>query len=879
MLSRLGPVMCKGVIAILSIIAINSLFQTSVRADDLGGSATVTSPIPDQLQGLYPIHVPKLDGVEQLLVLSDRWVIVVSNKMDELFTEIDKASDGKLSEVSDKWMGSKERGGRPAWGSRKESWRIRDKYVAKARESIGERRLGETDFFTIESPGDDHYNHPVHPTRADRLLVSAGQSRTTGGVFKIDYHIYSYLKLPTPLQQGEYYKITLGDGTNVSFVFDRKSTVSRAIKVNQLGYLPDAGQKRAYIGAYLYRFGPLDLSHVDRFDVINVTTGEVAFNGAIKLLEANPRFAPRKKSQKSSERPLMYGEDVYVADFTELKDEGIFFISVPGVGRSWPFRHSSSVYGPAFYTTARGLYHQRAGTPITKKYTPWARQKALRGPYCESEHIYFPMGVRKPKNYKRFDVIGGSIDCSSATEEIPGGWHDAADWDSNEAHYTVVFDLLNAFAFYPERFADGQLNLPESGNGVPDILDEARFGLEIWRHSMDERGGVSGMLETWTHPNINSDIKGRGPSGFDKARYAFSQRTRWSSLVFAAAAAQYAQLVQPFDSKNSALYREVAVRAYNYGNDMANSLGETVIHARTNRGRGDPYTIQWAETEEHIRLYLLYAKLRLYLLTNNNTYLDGVWQLSKTSKSPGRILSYRGHYYKPWIYYSLLEVGDALPELLSINWRHWFIENANKLIANIDKSPYSVTWPRKQDYWLAWGASDMTNFSRALFIAYKLTANKKYRDAAILNADFMLGANPMGMAWTTGIGFVYPIDIQHGPSGRDRIFDPVPGISIYGITGAPIYRKFRETVWQSLDSGSSVNFVSHETQLKPPLWRRWMAHPSLNVNQNEFTIQETMSSTIFTSAMLLPDNWLPDKALLERKPRAPDILHGRWYLP
>lgn len=103
----------------------------------------------------------------------------------------------------------------------------------------------------------------------------------------------------------------------------------------------------------------------------------------------------------------------------------------------------------------------------------------MRGPYCASEHIAFPLHTESPKGYERFDVIGGTLNCDNPLKEIPGGWHDAADWDSNLAHYTVLFDLLNAYALKPGSFGDNQLRIPESGNNVPDILDEARYGLEI----------------------------------------------------------------------------------------------------------------------------------------------------------------------------------------------------------------------------------------------------------------------------------------------------------------------------------------------------------------------------------------------------------------
>ncbi|MDH3376305.1 MAG: glycoside hydrolase family 9 protein [Gammaproteobacteria bacterium] len=859
--------MCRNIIGILIALIIVRIVLTPAAADGLGGSEMSLAPIPDTLEGMHPIHIPDYDGVEQLLVLSDRWVIVVTNKMQELFKEIDLRSNGKLRQTVELWENS-EKEGRPNWGAYRERWKVRDKHVAEAREAIGERLLGQASFFSIRSPDDDRYTQPTRPAQADRLLVSAGMNRTSGGVFNIDYRVYSYLLFPRPMRDGAHYEIKLGDGKKVSFVFDRKTTVSRAIKVNQVGYLPEAGRKQAYLGAYLYRFGPMDLSYADRFEVINARSGEVALKGSLELLEANPRFAPKDDSQNPSSRPLMYGEDVHVADFTELKDEGVFFISVPGVGRSWPFRHSASVYGPAFYTAARGLYHQRAGSAITLQHSQWTRRKAPMAPYYESEHIAFPRHTGGPKDYDRFDVIGATIDRSTQTEEVAGGWHDAADWDSNDAHYTVVFDLLNAYALAPKRFTDGQLDLPESGNGIPDILDEARYGLEIWRHSMDSRGGVSGMLETWTHPDINNE----------EVDYAFSQRTRWSSLIFAAAAAQYAQLVAPFDSVDATLYRDAADRAYAFGNDPSNSLGQTVIHAKRKRGRGEPYTIHWAETDEHIEPYLLHAKLRLFLLTGELPYLEGVRRLAKMSHRP-----YEWHFsrkdFSPWIYFSLIEATHALPRGLGKQWRKWFIRDADALVAHLDESPYAVTWPRKQDYWAAWGNSDMTNFNRALFIAYQLTDDPKYRDAAIVNTDFMFGANPMGMSWTTGLGFVYPIDIQHEMSETDGIVDPVPGITIYGITGGPVYHKFRETVWQSPTQAGTVDFISHESQRSPPLWRRWMVHPHVNVGQNEFTIQETMASTIFTTAMLAPDNWSPDASALPAKPRRPKVLFGRWYLP
>jgi len=852
----------------LSFLLTIALAMPAVRtlADGLGGRDRPLADLPAALEGVTPIDRPTYGGVEQLLVLSDRWVIVVTRDMDRLFDEIDRRAGGELRRMVDRWRAS-EAAGKPDWTAYRGRWNVRDQHIAAAREAIGERRLAEPGFFTIRSTDDPRYAQPQRPTRADRLLVSAGLDRTYG-VFEVDWLNYSYLELPQPVEQGRSYTITLGDGRAVTYRFDRLATVSRAIKVNQLGYLPDAGRKVAYLGAYLYRFGPLKLPQAERFEVIDVATGKPVFSGPVKFVEADPRFAPATPEDDPTAQPRMYGEDVYVLDFTPLEATGVFFLSVAGVGRSWPFRHAPDVYGEGFYTAARGLYHQRGGMAIVEPYSPWTRPPARNTTVYESQLVFLPPHlVERPPGYEVFDIIGGSIDRTVRHDEVDGGWHDAADWDRNLYHYACVFDLLNAYEAAPAKFGDGQLHLPESGNGVPDILDEAEFGLRVWLQSMDARGGVSGMVETWTHPRIDDP----------NVDYTFSVRTRWSSLIFAAAAAQYAQLAAPFDPAKAATYRAAALRAYAFGNDPANSIGRFEMPAKQRRGQGDPYTVVYQEQDSDNWPYLLHARCRLYLLTGEAGYLDGVPALAAKAHRP---LQWRfsAKDWSVWIYDSLLKARAGLPGELVAEWSRFYVTEADRLAGLQEGLPYRASWPRKLDDRLAWGASVMHNYNRVLSIAWRLTGQSRYRDAMLANADFMLGANPLGMSWTTGLGMVYPIDFQHANSEDDGIVDPVPGITVYGLTGGPIYHRFRETVWQSPSPYGPVKFAAPEHE-SVPLWRRWMAHPHVNTAQCEFTVWETMAATIYTCAQLLPDSWRPADELVNRRPRREEVLFGQWYLP
>ena len=130
---------------------------------------------------------------------------------------------------------------------------------------------------------------------------------------------------------------------------------------------------------------------------------------------------------------------------------------------------------------------------------------------------------------------------------------------------------------------------------------------------------------------------------------------------------------------------------------------------------------------------------------------------------------------------------------------------------------------------------------------------------------------------TTGVGEVYPVNIQHEVSANDGIADPVPGITVYGVTEG-VFRELRQSVWQSPKDASRREFVSF-TNPEVPVWRRWSCHPTLNTGQCEFTIQETMSSTIFSCSQLLEDGWKPGASQKDRQPTPKESLWGYWYLP
>lgn len=860
---------------LLAVLPLCLSFPADLRATPggipLGGNTEVTlADLPRESVGKFPIQQPEFRGqVRQLMVLNDRWLILGIYDFPEVVEKMNESSGGELLKAVEDWDEA-EKAGRKDWAAYKKPEQVHKAYLGEAREALGERKLDAADTFKVSSPGDADFKTAVPPARVTRTLVSLGGKRVPGG-HDVNYGHYIFLELPKPMKSGQKYTITVADRGAVTFTFDEMSLVSRAIKVNQAGYQSESGRKFAYLGAFGYEFGPIPFNQAREFQVIDVKTGEVVLTGPVRLVEKDPHFTPKEKDAPDTPRPSMYGEDVYEMDLSGLKAEGNFFITIPGVGRSWPFRHGPHAYGEAFYTAARGFYHQRAATALEKPHTPWTRPKStMHDTIYEAEYVAFPQQSDGPKDLPIFDAVGGTIDLTRPNENIIGGWYDAADWDRNQTHYVAIFDMLRAFEAAPKTFTDGQLNLPESGDGTPDLLNEVAWGLEPWRRSQNEKGGVSGFIETNTHPRYNDP----------EHPFAFSLRTRWSSLIYAAAAAQYARLVKPFNPKQSELYAQSAKRAWEFGTNPDNSLGRITLKGKTKRGEGEEYTREWEETDAMVAPYQVLAALQLNRLTGDPVYLENIGSLAEQGLGPFQ-WRFSHKDFSAWIYADLaLDPDKRLPAELVEKWRKVYVDSADSLLAEMETMPYRQTWPRSKDYWAAWGASAVTNFNRNLFIAWKLTGDPKYRDAIALNTDYMLGANPLGMPWTTGIGYTYPIDIQHENSELDGIMDPVPGLTIYGINGGPaMHHRGRDLVWESPGAdGGKISFMN-EANKKVPFFRCWSVHPHINAGQCEFTVHETNASTLFSTAVLMSEGWTPSEELKKRGPRREELLFGLWPMP
>ena len=158
-----------------------------------------------------------------------------------------------------------------------------------------------------------------------------------------------------------------------------------------------------------------------------------------------------------------------IADFTRLRQAGTYYLDVPGVGRSWTFSIGRDVFSRPYYLAMRAFYGQRCGTAVD-------------------------LGPEFPGYTHAACHLKGEFHSSSGKQgerDNIGGWHDAGDYGRYIVNSGITTGtLLWTWEIYGPKLKSIKLNIPESGNGTPDILNEARWNLEWMLKMQDDDGGV-----------------------------------------------------------------------------------------------------------------------------------------------------------------------------------------------------------------------------------------------------------------------------------------------------------------------------------------------------------------------------------------------------
>lgn len=734
-------------------------------------------------------------------------------------------------------------------------------------------------FFAITSPDDPTYATAVHPSSVTRYCQQRGDFRAyhlgrqrEGTAGNLVGH-YSYLVLPTPLVIGCTYLITQSDGRSVTLSYDLNKTISRAIKVAQQGYLPSAGRKYAYLGAWTPGVGPVSFDHIidQAWEVVDSISGAVVLGGTVPPAFAkDPHYVTFTFSRPAS------GENLHRIDLSALTALGEFYLRIPGVGRSWPFRHSAEAYGRAFYTHLRGLWHKRAGHELPAAFTAWPRPLA-HATASRLDYAVEAINNRPPiSDFEAIKTLTANAGAAVPIQEpVTGGWYDAADYDRRWFHHKAVYDLLLAYEIAPKNFTDGQENTQESGDGIPDILNEAAWGLRIWRCGQDPAtGGVPGHVETTQHPD-SRDALPDGRPHHDPLHYYFSAATRDSSMIYAAGAAHVGRLIKAFNMAEGQAWIDSAQRAYEFGVNPDNH------YARDSYiGSGKPYR----ESDGTLACDWCLAALELWRATNTASYqTDALARYSAMVKALVWPFRFTAMYTFWWPWYG---VSSEYSETQRAGYK----ATADALTKLTRQDFYALPLSLTDPFSPAWGKSCGMQDASLLVLAAALlptdAMRKDWLDAAALSCDWQHGCNPLGISWTSGIGSLYPWCFFDGEAEEDGIIDPVPGITVYGITGGTALSGRRAGYSFASDAGSVWSIAK---RLLPdylatggdgapavPYFRAWSPDYHSDPGMQEWTVWETISPSVLVFGALMGAGWMPSDALKATKPRT-DL--STWMLP
>ena len=624
---------------------------------------------------------------------------------------------------------------------------------------------------------------------------------------------------------------------------------SPLFKVNQVGYLPHA-PKFAYVGAWL---GPTygawkPKRPMTGWELVDAKSGKpIALRGG----NAAPRL--RVPDGFTKEGVPFTGEETYEMDFSSVTNEGSYFVRIPDVGRSATFRIAADAAEEAFRVHMGGLYQKRCGIAKEEPYTHWTagacHTEVVRGTFASDE------GSLKPKDVKWFDIIRDNTDWEHGEKlHLVGGWHDAADYDRRPMHFNIVNDLCAVYLMRPQNYRDGQLAIPENANGIPDILDEAEWGLRHLLAGQQSDGGVGTWVESVGHP---------GPGNVaekDDMKYALARATRRSSLMYAAHAALLARCHPAFRGK----YLESAKRAWDFA---LRERPRTVVYKVKTKEKDTHVT--WEEDRDLPAGYFVKAAVNLHALTGEKRYVDEVVRdMDRVDKDRGK---------NAWGWIPLLFAGErtfGYPKELEKFFNRWdqrTINVAKDMRLQVQTAyAYRVPWWAPRKGWchaMSWGQSHPLRRAQHLVAAHGMTGDDSYLEAASLANDFHNGCNPQGATLTSGLGEVYPVAFLDLPSYVDGLAEYAPGITPYrwnyGIPPKAVEMVFggdkaRATQW--------------------PIWRRWGNLENQTVAASEYTVWETIApAASVTGYLLTPSGTPPPK----RPPPADNLakLPGYWMLP
>ena len=657
--------------------------------------------------------------------------------------------------------------------------------------------------YRITSSDDATYSSTINPTTVSRKSKPTDMARIGQWKFEFPMAHVMYLKLPSAFKPGKTYQINF-PGSSVSplsFKYDPNVSRTEAVHVSHIGFAPQETAKVAFLSTWMGSGGRLEYGDGIGFSVIDEKTNQKVFTGKTRISRTSQENEdPRSRNYTNT--------NVYLMDFTPVQTPGKYRVCAETIGCSMSFQIGPDVWKNAFYTSARGLYHQRSGIALTEPYTKWTRPRPFHPQ--DGTTVY-----ESTAPISSVDQGIGSAEYSKKLAEtqtkqvVPnawGGYFDAGDWDRRIQHVEVSRQMIELAELFPGYFDRVSLNLPESKDGLPDVINEALWTIDFFRRMQTEDGGIRGGIQSQRDPRL-------GEASWQESYkvYAYAPDA-WSSYMYAGAAARAANWLKSKDAKLAQTYQDSAIRAMAYAERELPKYSDS----------------------KSVRDSRNLAALELLRLTGDSSWHQIFLQTTVFKDPKQDVIVWDEHDQRDAAFLYARLPKNLVDSTVQQNVIAALLRDADTALAVGEQTAFK--WSKDLPFNpLGWASGLGAPKAMSMVRAHYLTQNTKYLRSSVLATQFALGANPDNMTYTTGLGYRSP----KNPlllDQRVQGIDPPPGITVYGPYDPVFYSK----TW-TIDLFKDVIY---------PAPMEWPATESyfdifLFPMATEFTVMQSISPTAY----------------------------------
>ena len=597
-----------------------------------------------------------------------------------------------------------------------------------------------------------------------------------------------YLQLSTSVADGQVVVVTnpSGDLWAASESYTATTDPQRyspAIHVNQEGYVPGL-PKKAMVGYYLGSLGEMDVPASPGFKIVTAGTGAVVFTGT---LNARPDVG-------YAYSPTPY-QKVLEADFSSVTAPGKYQLVVPGLGASLPFVIDEGIAMNYLRTYALGLYEQRCGTDNVMPFTrfvhdachiapaevpspqgnfpfTWATIASKNGDFATNPRHTAPQLNSEASQLYPF-VNQGAIDVS-------GGHHDAGDYSKYTINSAALAHLLMFTAdAIPGAAALDNLGLPQSGDGISDILQEAKQETDYLAKLQDADGGFYFIVYPKTREYESNVLPDHGDS-----------QVVWPKNTAATAAAVAALAQAASSPRFKAAYPAVAALYLK----KARLGWQFLLNAIAAHGKDGSY--------QKITFYgdnymhddeLAWAACEMFVATGEAQYRDKLFEWFPDPSDPAtfrwgwwRMSESWGNAIRSYAFAvrsGRLQAGQLDAAYLA-KCEAQIVAAGDDALLWSNQNAYATSFPEPTKRVLSAGWYFSLDQASDMATAYQIVPKPAYLDALVGNMNYEGGSNPVNVTYLTGLGQKRQREIVSQYALNDRRVLPPDGIPLGNIQTA-----------------------------------------------------------------------------------------------